>query len=64
MPVSEIIRDFRAAMCAGRDPHGTLPVGAVANSSQVAISCKRIPDYALPSVTKHLIAGREFCVVS
>ena len=25
---------------------------------------KEHPDYALPSVTKHLIAGREFCVVS
>jgi hypothetical protein len=26
-------------------------------------SLKKHPDYALPSVTKHLIADQEFCVV-
>jgi hypothetical protein len=27
-------------------------------------ACKKKPDYVLPSVTKHLLADRKFCVVS
>jgi hypothetical protein len=32
--------------------------------AQAAEVAKRVPDYAFPSVTKRLIADREFCVVS
>jgi hypothetical protein len=38
--------------------------GLTVVSAMPSGAAKRFPDYALPSVTKRLIAEREFCVVS
>ena len=47
-----------------RTPEFHYCAGSVAHPGAVyCLEHKRLPDYALPSVTKHLIADQEFCVV-
>ena len=41
------------------DPAQWTPTGGPPGAGDIAL-----PDYALPSVTKHLVASQEFCVVS